>query len=336
MLDQTDWTRIDRYLAGECTPDEAAEVDRWIEADPRRREVLAALKATGRAGGWHADVDRAWARARGETLGTGSAPILFPVRRAVPAWAWQAAAALVLVAGSLAVWTLHRRADSGAVVAMAEAVAPVAQRATVALPDGSRVVLAPESRLRWPVGLRGGTRAVSLEGEAYFSVAHDAGRPFVVRAGTVTTRVLGTRFVVRARADEGPVRVVVAEGRVLVRPGAAAGAELRRGDVATVLAGDRLELRHGVDVDAELDWTRGRLVFENVAVPEAFARLSRWYGVHLVAGDATLTRRRFSGTIENLPQAELVQALSLALDARVDRRADAITFYARSQPADMR
>src|SRR5512141_1638287 len=98
MLDDTDFTRIDRYLAGECTPEEAAEVERWIEGDAGRRDLVASLRRTGRAGDWHADPKRAWTRVRAEALEERPSTIELPARRAIPAWAWQAAAALAVIA----------------------------------------------------------------------------------------------------------------------------------------------------------------------------------------------------------------------------------------------
>jgi len=336
MLDETDFARIDRFLAGECTPGEAAAVERWIEGDADRRALVATLRSTARAGDWHADSSSAWARVRQEALQTAATRVArFPAPRPAPLRIWAAAAAIALVALGVQLWNLRQRSSRPTTTAaMAEAVAPLAQRATVTLPDGSRVLLAPESRLRWAPGLRGGTREVSLEGEAFFAVAHDAARPFIVRAAAATARVLGTRFLVRSRAGEGPDQVVVAEGRVLVRPVSGEGGRvLATGDLGTVRGGDRLEVRHGVSLDAELDWTDGRLVFQDAPVPAAFARLERWYGMRLVAADTTIAARRFSGTIENLPANELVQALSLALDARAQLRPGVVAFYARTPAA---
>ncbi len=337
MSDERDWTRIDRYLAGECSPAEAAETERWIESEPGLRELVEGMRHTGRAGEWHPDAAAAWARMSG-AVSRAETPVISIARSrragAVPVWAWRAAAAVALVAGGLGVWTLLQRTSGpGESVAMTEAVTLRAQRTTISLPDGTTVLLAPESRLRYAVGLRGRTRDVVLEGEGFFMVAHDPSRPFRVHAGSAVARALGTRFAVRARTDEGPVGVVVSEGRVQLRPAAAgdSGAVLVAGDLGRLTAGGTVEVRHGVDLDAELDWTNGRLVFEDAPVGSAFTRLGRWYGVRLEAGDETMARRRFSGTVAGTPLPELLQALALALDARFERRGDTITYFTRSE-----
>src|SRR4029078_6001494 len=87
------------------------------------------------------------------------------------------------------------------------------QRDSVRLDDGTRVVLAPESRLTVAMGYGDKVREVELTGEAYFDVHHDAARPFVVHAGGADIRDLGTTFTVRSTADQG-VRVAVTSGSV--------------------------------------------------------------------------------------------------------------------------
>jgi ferric-dicitrate binding protein FerR (iron transport regulator) len=83
------------------------------------------------------------------------------------------------------------------------------------LPDGSVVMLAPHSKIIYTPGLTGDSRAISLEGDAGFSVSRDPARPFVVLAGDIAVRVLGTSFLVRSGPDSTEVMVttgIVQEG----------------------------------------------------------------------------------------------------------------------------
>ena len=91
---------------------------------------------------------------------------------------------------------------------------PNSQR--IRLPDGSLVVLAPHSQLRYPTTYGQQNRTVYLQGEATFDVAKDAQHPFLVYAGEVTTKVLGTRFVVRSFEGDQKVTVTVQQGQVSV------------------------------------------------------------------------------------------------------------------------
>src|SRR5690606_4939020 len=84
------------------------------------------------------------------------------------------------------------------------------------LPDGSIVILSPDSRIKYRNGVETGTRELFLEGEAYFDVAHDSKRPFFVYAGDVITRVLGTSFKIRHRGHNEKTTVSVKTGKVTV------------------------------------------------------------------------------------------------------------------------
>ena len=89
-------------------------------------------------------------------------------------------------------------------------------RRRVILPDGSIVMMAPDSRIRYSNKTDTPSREIFLEGEAYFDVAHNVERPFYVYAGNVVTRVLGTSFVVRNRGQNEKITVSVRTGKVTV------------------------------------------------------------------------------------------------------------------------
>ncbi|WP_236977126.1 FecR family protein [Membranihabitans maritimus] len=84
------------------------------------------------------------------------------------------------------------------------------------LPDGSIVYMNEGSKLRYPSEFDSSGREVFLEGEGYFDVKHDPERPFIVRSGNISTRVLGTAFNVRALPDEDEIKVTVTRGKVQV------------------------------------------------------------------------------------------------------------------------
>ena len=92
------------------------------------------------------------------------------------------------------------------------------EREAVTLVDGTRVTLAPTSRLQLPADYGQAGREMTLEGEALFEVMHNAAHPFRVRSGRVVTEDIGTRFAVRAWDNGAAVQVAVVEGRVGVRP----------------------------------------------------------------------------------------------------------------------
>ena len=144
----------------------------------------------------------------------------------------------------------------------------------VELPDGSRVALAPGSRLE--VESYDGARALHLTGEAFFEVA--PGAPFTVATAHGRVRVLGTSFSV---ADDGELAVACATGRVRVTAAAAANGaaavELTPGWAVRTRGGELAEAT-AVATDEVAAWRRGRLYFRGAPVHEVAARLRRHFG----------------------------------------------------------
>lgn len=174
------------------------------------------------------------------------------------------------------------------------------QRANVTLADGSKVILAPQTKLT----VRG--RTVYLSGEAVFTVTQNAGEPFVVKTGNIATQVLGTTFGIRKYIDDTEVRVVVAEGKVSV-----GNSVLSIGDVARVSVRGAMTRERNADIASIIGWTQGMLVFRDTPVREVLTELERWYGLRFQANlpDAVLNRQ-INGTLESVPSAAVVPLIS--------------------------
>lgn len=338
------WEKVGRYLAGESSADETAEVRRWLESRPEDARMLEALEGSARRAfaaeqaGADGILRGVKSRLRADPADDpGAGEILRGVKSRlrpdpaadVPArlqrraprpglWLGFAAAAAVILVAALAVWRLDDSASRGAPDAAVRLDSTaVGERRTVRLADGSDVLLGPASR----IAARG--REVTLSGEAFFRVAHDPARPFTVRAGGAIIRDVGTEFAVRD--DRGGVRVVVSHGAVRLS-GARDSVLLARGDVG-MLRGDTLAAERGAATADDLAWTTGTLVFRDASFAQVAADLKRWYGVELRVTDRALVQRHFTGSFTNEPAARVLDVLALALGARVDRQGD--TAYIR-------
>jgi transmembrane sensor len=303
-----DWEQLGRYLAGESSPDEAATIQRWLHDHPRDAEVIAELDSAGRKAvvSAHVDVEAALARVKARVR-SQSRTI---VRRFM---GFAAAAVLLLSIGIFMSW----RSRSEAPVATVRTYSTgVGQRNSVELEDGSRITMGPASRIE----VRG--RDVVLAGEAFFDVEHDDERPFVVRAGDVVIRDLGTEFTVHNDPSE-PVRVVVQEGAVELTGAGASTATLHPGDVGIVTRTGVVQAERGAATADDLAWTEGRLLFRNAPVGELGADLRRWYGVELRVTDSTLLNRHFTGSfVAGEPVSRVLDAIAIALGARVEVQGD--------------
>jgi ferric-dicitrate binding protein FerR (iron transport regulator) len=296
-----------RFIEGDCSPAEAAALATWIAADPARGALLAELRTVWRLSG-QGRATRSWdiAAAR-ERLHAARSPSPARTRSFV---AMRIAAAIVVVVGAAAAWRALPRA-----VPFREYVTAPGQRSQLTFLDGTRVLLAVDSRLRVPRDYGVRQRLVDLEGEAYFAVRHDPSRPFVVRTSRGTTEDLGTEFDVRAYPDED-LTVVVAKGRVVLR-----GPELlvRARERGVIDALGVATHTRGVAVDRYVAWTRGALRFDDVPLHDVIRQLARWYDIDIQLDDTSLARERLTIAFDTPSADEALAALAGVLDVRVTR-----------------
>jgi transmembrane sensor len=188
----------------------------------------------------------------------------------------------------------------------------------VRLADGSSVRLDTDSRI--DVAFSPGARNVTLEhGQAFFDVAHDMTRPFLVAAGPVTVRAVGTRFDVRAYQAQATVTLI--EGVVEVRRDGATPQiwTLRPGQqVATSTAA----APRAVNVEAATSWTSGRVVFQGIPLGAAVEEINR-YSIHkIVLRAPAAAATPVTGSFETGDTDAFVSAVSDLNGLRASREAD--------------
>lgn len=202
-------------------------------------------------------------------------------------------------------------------------VTQVGERSTVALADGSRLVLdtASELTVQWRLRSR---RVVLADGRALFEVEPTAWRPFHVDAGMLQVRVVGTRFDVWRQPDSASVAVY--EGKVAVwRP--------EHEDRQILLVpGQRTEVSGGdtrqdltsesVTGDMQGAWKDGRLVFLNTPLAEAIAVIQRYHRAPIRLADEQTGRLTVSGVFDSSNTEQLLALLPGILPVQVARKAD--------------
>lgn len=161
------------------------------------------------------------------------------------------------------------------------------------LPDGSNVWLNAASALTFPTSFTGADRQVVLKGEAYFEIAADAGKPFVVKTEKeVSVQVLGTYFNINAYENESLIRTTLLQGAVSVTSAAAGNKPgtvlLQPGEQAQVLQThdsrhvNDIVVRNSVNVGAVVAWKNGAFNLEGASLPEVMRQLERWYDIEVV------------------------------------------------------
>jgi len=192
------------------------------------------------------------------------------------------------------------------------------QRRQVVLPDGTSVWLNASTELRTPKAFGEDKREVYLSGEAYFEVARDPQKPFIIHARELTTTVLGTVFNVRSYSDEELEEVAVISGKVAVASGGhktllTAGKKLTR-------VGELFSESSFDDFDHYTTWKEGKLVLENHPVNEVLKTVNRFYGVDIRVRGENLGSCLISTTLEPMPEQELVNLLCMILNAKAQKK----------------
>jgi transmembrane sensor len=262
----------------------------WCAADPRNREAFEQAR-------------RVWAVTEGahvENLGFAPPPPQQqPKSQVRGARRWKLAGAGVALAATVAAVALLGpdllRTDGDPSLAVLHT--PVGKNREVPLADGSTVVLGAGSRV--VAELDASSRQLRLEnGEAYFKVARDSRRPFVVSAGPVRVTALGTEFNVRAAT--GRVIVAVAEGLVQIDAGGdGKRAPLRVGAGETVsldTVDASMQLAHA-DPITMASWQQGRLEFTREPLSAVIASVNRYSARRIEIDGAAVGDLRFTGTV---------------------------------------
>lgn len=164
------------------------------------------------------------------------------------------------------------------------------------LSDGTKVWLNSETTIQYPVTFIGKTREVKLIGEAYFEVAHNKRKPFIVNSEVTKVKVLGTSFNYKAYRGDESTEVTLAEGKVSVVVGNNSYM-LVPGKQASVNRANREAKVCDVDVDNFISWKDGVFQFIDMPIKDIANNLSRWYNVEFVFEKESLKYERFSGAV---------------------------------------
>ena len=190
-----------------------------------------------------------------------------------------------------------------------ELIVPNGKRFKIGLSDGTLVHMNSGSSLRYPAYFLPDTeRRVFLEGEAYFEVAKDTARPFLVTSSGIGVEVLGTHFVVSSYKD-GESFAVLAEGSVAVYGEEALGIPTRivPGEKASVGKNHQVSVE-AVQVSDYLGWMEGRLIFNDERFAEIVHKIERHYGVDIQNDYAAMDSKRFQGKFRDETITDLLDA----------------------------
>lgn len=148
------------------------------------------------------------------------------------------------------------------------------------LADGSHVWLNAASSITFPTLFTGNKREVSITGEVYFEVAHNAQMPFRVKISDMEVQVLGTHFNIDAYADDGVTNTTLLEGSIKV---------IKRNESVIIKPGEQAQVRSSTntitvkkvaDIESVIAWKNGKFIFQDEGIQSIMRKLERWYDIY--------------------------------------------------------
>ena len=285
---------IEKYFDGNITDAVIKELSDWIKNDRHLQNWWEEEFSKSDAGINPVLRDKLFARIKEQTQGKEETQGKENSRtiRMNP-WKWAAAIVLPIC---IAFFTYYLVDSSQTVGAPFIVKADKGDKATIELPDGTNVVLNSASQLSYLNNFGENVRRVQLNGEAYFKVAHDEKRAFIVQVGDLEVKVLGTSFNVSAYEDAKDVTVVLLEGKVGV---------YAQKMSHIMKPGDKIEYNKAthkitatqVHPSDYIEWTKGNIYFEKESLENIMKTLSRIYDVEIRFDSNKLPNEYFTGTI---------------------------------------
>ncbi|RVT93563.1 DUF4880 domain-containing protein [Sphingomonas crocodyli] len=304
-----DW--VARQDRGPLSDEDQAELERWAASDARRAGAYARALAV------NLHLDRVVAL--GDDFAAAPPTVETPSRRKVLA---AAASAVFAVTTGLGIFAANRRSASSIGRSIATPKGAVRQ---LALQEGSHITLNTLTQIT-PAMSESLRRVDLLTGEALFDVAKDPTRPFIVYAGDMSVRAVGTSFSVR-RIGEDEIRVLVTEGVVevarndeilgRVHAGIAFSVNATSTPVITNLAPSQV---HGA-----LAWRQGRLDLEGMTLADAVAEFSRYSDLKIEVSDPSIANLHITGVYATNDPAGFAENAALSLGLSSVRKGNVVT-----------
>jgi ferric-dicitrate binding protein FerR (iron transport regulator) len=252
-------------------------------------------------------------------------------------------AATCLAATVAAVWIFNPFAAATAKTPIAKETSEISTRygskTNIVLPDGSKVWLNSGSKITYDKVFGETLREVSLTGEAYFDVVHNASRPFIIHTKAMDIKVLGTEFNVKSYPDEKTTETSLIRGsievtlkrrsaeKIILKPNEKLVVSNENATEEKAVSFKKKNIRHLPIINLstlnyfsldstilETSWVNNRLVFEDESFEEIAHRMSRWYGVNFLFKDEDVKNLRFTGNFRNETVVEALKAMQITAD----------------------
>ncbi|WP_228467043.1 FecR family protein [Adhaeribacter swui] len=342
-----DSQKLERFFKNECTPAEEQEVLEWFRNeelnahqeqelakmweqetsqptnDHNPTEILARIKAS-----MHQNYPEM--RVAGSEINKETEKLAGKIE-----WKkWYKMAAAILLPICLLTVVVHYYISERNAAQMVIAETLPGVRKTISLEDGSTITLNGSSKVVYRQHFPDDAREITLTGEAFFEVAKDKSRPFIVKTGPIATQALGTSFNINYRNNAPYIVVALATGVVRIDQEINQNkTELTKLRPNQQLIYDKKTARFELqpyDARVILGWRRGILFFNQASLTEVVSRLENWYGIPIeLAGKVPekTAEWNYTGEYNNQALEDVLTGISFVKDFTFEKKENKIVIH---------
>ncbi|RLC25281.1 MAG: hypothetical protein DRH21_04245 [Deltaproteobacteria bacterium] len=312
---------IGKYLANETSSDEIATLEDWVEKDPENKKTFRELKQT-----WmltnveHIDqqvnLNEEWAQLNSTIIDEEEyADFLQAESNNFNYNKFLRMAAIIVIvmtAGYFLFYLVNNPTTEQFVAGNS-----VEQ---TNLPDGTIVTLNHNSILKYPKIFASNVRSVKLQGDAYFDVAHNMSKPFVIHTKNIQIEVLGTSFYINAKVEQPTIDVFVQTGKVAIIGNNEEKLFLTAGERGTFeKSSGQLTKEHNQDPNF-ISWKTGKLVFDNESLVNVIDKINQTYHSNITIDNPDIYHCMLTATFEEQPLEIILEVLQETFDLIIEQK----------------
>jgi transmembrane sensor len=301
-----DWERLASFLSGNVSDTEKSEIQAWIDNSDENKELFRSAeklwKASKNAGLAEIDVDAAWQNINSKSHITVKNRTRYLLTKT---YEYSLRVAAILVIGFFS-WYLtsninyKKTASSGSSVFL------------LSLNDGSQVTLNKETKLVYSKFFKGHTREVYLEGEAFFNIAKNQQKPFIIKTKTTQVKVVGTSFNVNTNSN-GNVEVIVNSGIVSFKDDNSGRQVILHKDDEGLFVKSSGRIEKSLNSDPNyLSWKTRKFVFYETKLKDIFSNIAKVYGVRIIVKNSIINNCKMTATFDKLSIDDIIKSIELA------------------------
>lgn len=307
-----------KHLLGEASPEEDKAVNEWMNENATHREYYNQFKkiwdqSKAIAAESTIDVNKAWERFQSRLAAQYESPKILKRNR----FSWMRIAASVVLVVGLGVITYFLVNNP---VEPKEMIAQSGQNILVdTLPDGSVITLNKKSTVTYPSKFKGNKRTIALKGEAFFDVAPDKNKPFIISVNDVQVTVVGTSF--NIKSENGNTEVVVETGIVQVGKSGKT-VELTAGEKIVISTNDSNATKEAVSDKLYNYYRTKEFVCDDTPLWKLVQVLNEAYDANIVIGRKELNDKKLTTTFVNESLDQVLEVIHLTFDITVIKKED--------------